>query len=70
MKKVPTIPATELLYFDSSCLGTEKFRDLIRRLAVFSGAGEVAVIVLNPPSTRSLVRQTQSRQTRTKLRQQ
>jgi hypothetical protein len=48
MKKVPTIPTTELLYFDSSCLGTEKFRDLIRRLAAFSGTGEVAVIVLNP----------------------
>ncbi|MFM0163038.1 hypothetical protein [Paraburkholderia sediminicola] len=48
MQKVSKIPTTELLYFDSSSIGTEKFRDLIRSLAAFSGAGELAVIVLNP----------------------
>ncbi|CAE6701406.1 hypothetical protein [Paraburkholderia haematera] len=48
MQKVPGIPATELLHFDSSNIGTERFRDLIRSLAAFNGTGEFAVIVLNP----------------------
>jgi hypothetical protein len=48
MQQVSMIPAAELLHFDSSNIGTERFRDLIRGLAMFNGTGEVAVIVLNP----------------------
>jgi hypothetical protein len=48
MKIAMDTPVSELLYFDSSCIGTESFRDLIRSLAAFSGTGEFAVIVLNP----------------------
>ncbi|MFL9899121.1 hypothetical protein PQR75_05835 [Paraburkholderia fungorum] len=48
MKIAVATPASELLHFDSSNIGTERFRDLIRSIAAFNGTGEFAVIVLNP----------------------
>lgn len=48
MGRVAVTPASQLLHFDSSNIGTEVFRDLIRRIAAFKGTGEFAVIVINP----------------------
>lgn len=48
MKIAMTTPASELLHFDSSNIGTERFRALIRSIATFNGSGGFAVIVLNP----------------------
>lgn len=39
---------SDLLHFDSSNIGTQVFRDLVRDIANFKGTGEFAVIVLNP----------------------
>lgn len=47
-EKLAVIPASDLLHFDSSNIGTQIFRDLIRGIANFKGTGELAVIVLNP----------------------
>lgn len=41
-------PASELLHFDSSNIGTRVFHDLIRDVANFNGTGDFALIVLNP----------------------
>ncbi|WNC91879.1 hypothetical protein RI103_26660 [Paraburkholderia sp. FT54] len=48
MEQVAVTPASELLHFDSSNLGTQIFRDLIRSVAAFDGIGKFAVIVINP----------------------
>ncbi|MFM0174018.1 hypothetical protein [Paraburkholderia sediminicola] len=48
MEQVAVTPASELLHFDSSNLGTQIFRDLIRSVVAFDGTGEFAVIVINP----------------------
>lgn len=41
-------PVLDSLHFDSSNIGTQVFRDLVRDIANFKGTGEFAVIVLNP----------------------
>lgn len=48
MARVAVTPVSELLHYDSSNLGTQVFHDLIRSIAAFNGAGEFAVLVLNP----------------------
>jgi hypothetical protein len=48
MDRVAITPASELLHFDSSNIVTEVFRNLIRSVAAFKGAGDFAMIVLNP----------------------
>jgi hypothetical protein len=48
MDRVAVTPASDLLHFDSSNIGTEIFRNFIRNVAAFKGTGEFAVIVLNP----------------------
>jgi hypothetical protein len=47
-QRVPATPASALLHLDSSNIGTQVFQNFIRTLANFNGAGEFAVIVLNP----------------------
>lgn len=47
-QKISVISVAELLHFDSSNIGTKRFRDLIRDIAAFSGTSGFAVIVLNP----------------------
>ncbi|MFM0735859.1 hypothetical protein PQQ51_01275 [Paraburkholderia xenovorans] len=47
-QQLPMTPVTELLHFDSSNIGIERFRDLIRSIASFNGNGDFAVIVLHP----------------------
>ena len=54
MEQVAVTPASELLHFDSSNLGTQIFRDLIRSVAAFNGTGEFAVIVSQPGSVQLL----------------
>lgn len=41
-------PASELLHFDSSNIGTQVFQELIQDIANFNGTGEFAMIVLDP----------------------
>jgi len=48
MEQVATTPASDFLHFDSSNIGTQIFLDLIRSIAAFNGAGEFAMIVINP----------------------
>lgn len=48
VERVTVTPAPKLLHFDSSNLGTQVFLDLIRSVSAFNGAGEFAVIVINP----------------------
>ncbi|SRR6266702_5373547 len=48
MERVAVTPASELLHFDSSNLGTQIFLDLIRSVAAFNETGEFAVVVINP----------------------
>lgn len=47
-EQVAITPASELLHFDSSNIGTKIFRDLIRSIAAFKGTAEFALIVINP----------------------
>ncbi len=48
VEKVAATPASALLHFDSSNIGTQVFRGLIRDIANFKGADDFAVIVLSP----------------------
>ncbi|MGF6898991.1 hypothetical protein [Paraburkholderia sp. GAS348] len=48
VEKVAATPASALLHFDSSNIGTQVFKTLIRDIANFKGKGEFAMIVLNP----------------------
>lgn len=48
VEKVAATPASALLHFDSSNIGTQVFLNLIRDIASFKGTGEFSLIVLNP----------------------
>lgn len=47
-KALVTISSTDLLYFDSVDISTQKFFDLIRAMLVFKGARDFASLVLKP----------------------
>lgn len=48
VKNLGTVPSTDLLYFDTIDLQTQKFFDLIRHLLAVKGTGDFATLVLKP----------------------
>jgi hypothetical protein len=48
VKALPSTPSTDLLYFDSVDISTQKFFDLIRVLLALKGAGDFASLILKP----------------------